>query len=99
MPGLVRATLSFMELLVLYQPNSERARVTEEYLREFKRRHPDREVTLVDVDGVEGTALARLYDVVHYPTFLVVRGDKGLVNAWSDEQFPLMDDVYGYLNS
>jgi len=86
-----------MQLLVLYQPKSEFARVTEDYIQDFKRLHPDKEVVLMDVESVEGTEKAKVYDVLRYPALLALANDSTLQNAWSGEQFPLMDEVAAYL--
>ena len=86
-----------MQLLVLYRPNSEFARPTEEYVREFKRLHPEKEVVLMDIDSVEGLQKAQLYDVVRHPALLAVANDLNLLNSWVGEQMPLMDEVAAYL--
>ena len=86
-----------MKLVVLYQPNTEFARITEEYVQEFKGLHPEAEVVLVDVDSIEGSKQAQLYDVVQYPALLAIANNGSLLNMWSGNLLPLMDEVMGYL--
>ena len=87
-----------MKLIVLYQPRSEHARATEAYVRELQQLHPDKEVVLMDVDGIQGSQKAELYDAVRYPALLVISGENNsLVNSWTGETFPLMDEVVAYL--
>jgi hypothetical protein len=87
-----------MRLLIVYQPNSEHARAVFEYAHEFTRQHPDNEVELMDAATVEAESLAQLYDIVQYPTALVVAEDGTMQNMWSGPTMPLMDEVLGYLN-
>jgi hypothetical protein len=86
-----------MKLVVLYQPHTEFARITEEYVQEFKGLHPEAEVALVDVDSIEGSKQAQLYDVVQYPALLAIANNGSLLNMWSGSLMPLMDEVMGYL--
>lgn len=86
-----------MKLVVLYRPRTEFARITEEYVQEFKGLHPEAEVLLVDVDSIEGSNQAQLYDVVQYPALLAIATDGSLLNMWSGNVLPLMDTVAGYI--
>jgi hypothetical protein len=86
-----------MQLLVLYRPNSEYARPTEEYVTEFKKLHPDKEVVLMDIDSVEGIQKAEVYGVVSQPALLALANDLTLQHLWLGNELPLKDEVYGYL--
>lgn len=86
-----------MKSFVLYRPNSEFARTTEQYVRDFERRKGVR-LELVNIDTEEGTQKARLYDIVQYPAILVTRDDGQIMKAWQGEPFPLMDEIAGYLD-
>jgi hypothetical protein len=86
-----------MKLLVLYQPRSEFARITEEYVQELKSLNPEADITLIDVDSVEGSKQAQLYDVVQYPALLATANDGLLLNMWTGSLMPLMDEVMGYI--
>ncbi len=92
-------TLFLMRAIMLYRPNSEFARTAEEYVKEFADRR-NQSIQLLSLDTVEGSEMARLYDIMQYPALLVVREDDNqLVRQWQGEQLPLMDEVAGFLNS
>lgn len=86
-----------MKLTVLYRPQSEFARIVEEFVRDFERtRHQS--VKLVSLDTREGADMARLYDVVQYPAIMATQDDGRLLKVWQGETLPLMDEVAGYLD-
>lgn len=85
-----------MKAIILYKPQSEFSRVVEEFAHEFEARTPHK-AELVDVDSRQGDALARLYDIVQYPSIIAVRDDGQLVKSWSGVPMPLVNDVEGYL--
>jgi len=83
---------------VFYRPNSEHARLVEEFLHELKRQHDvdDRHLQVYDVDSREGSAMASLYDVMAYPSFFVVGDDGGYVKGWASGDVPMMNEVVSY---
>ncbi len=85
-----------MKAVVIYRPNSEFARMVEEYAHDFKRTKGF-DLELVDLNTRDGADLAKLYDVMEYPSILVARDDGGLIKCWQGEQLPLMSEVAGYL--
>ena len=88
-----------MKLLVLYRPLSEHATAVEDYVNNFRRDYPDKELELMDVDSIDGSNKAQLYDVVRYPAFLALDSAGSLLNMWSGSDLPLVGEVAGYLNS
>lgn len=84
-----------MKVLILYRPQSEHARMVDEFVHEFKRR-TTKDVELVDVDSIEGQRAAELYDMVQQPAVLAVADDGHLVQSWIGETMPLIDEVTGY---
>lgn len=86
-----------MRVVALYRPQSEFARVVEEYARDFERQR-GKVIELVSLDTVEGSDMARLYGINQYPALLAIRDDGQLLKDWQGERFPLMDEVAGYLN-
>ncbi len=86
-----------MRVIILYHPKAEFAGMAEDYARDFHRRHQDRpEIGLVSLDSVQGTEIAKLYDIVRYPAMLVVAEGGGLQKLWQDMPFPLFDEVVAY---
>jgi hypothetical protein len=85
-----------MKLVVVYRPNSEHGRPTEEFVHEFSRRHPETRVEVMNIDGRDGGATASLYDVTSYPALLALREDGAASMVWQGERLPLLDEVAGY---
>lgn len=82
---------------MLYRPNSEYARRTEEYMADFERFHPGQTIELHDADTPEGASLARLYGVVEYPSVVAAKDDGQMQQMWSGiDKLPLMNDLAYY---
>jgi hypothetical protein len=84
-----------MKVVVVYRPNSEHARVVEDYVRDFQHRHTSPKIELVNIDTREGSAMATLYDIMQYPSFLVVQNDGYVQKMWQGNP-PLMDEIFSY---
>lgn len=87
-----------MKMLVFYRPNSEHARVVEDYIRDLEIQHGvgTESVEMIDIDTRDGAAMASIYDVVAYPGIAVVDTSGAFVNMWSGE-LPLQNELMGYL--
>lgn len=83
-------------MLVLYRPDSEHGRRTEEFIHDFQRRHPEQRLEILNVDSREGSAMASLYDIMQYPAVLVAQNDGYIQRSWQGDHLPLMDDVAAY---
>lgn len=87
-----------MKLVILYRPNSEHARVVEDFMRDFERQAGSSARTeVLNLDTREGAATASLYDVVQYPGLLVTTDDGQMVRSWEGNMLPLMNEVASYL--
>jgi hypothetical protein len=86
-----------MKIVALYHPNSEFARIIEEYARDFERRR-GKVVELLSLDSRDGAALASLYDILQYPALLAIRDDGQLIKNWEGSDLPLMNEVAGYID-
>ena len=53
---------------------------------------------MIDIDGRDGSSLARLYDVMAYPAILVTKEGGELVASWQGTSLPLMDELAAYAN-
>lgn len=85
-----------MRIVILYHPHSEFSRITEEYVRDFKRSQ-NGEIELVSLETKEGADMARFYDVVRYPAVLAIsQRDNSLAQFWQGDKLPLMTDVASY---
>lgn len=86
-----------MKVVVLYRRQSETGRSVEEFIHEFKRRHPAASVEEQSLDTRDGAATASLYDVTAPPVILALRDDGSPLNVWQGDQLPLMNEVASYL--
>ena len=87
-----------MKVCVLYHPNSEFARTVEEFAHDIERQQGVK-LELVSVDTREGANMATMYDIVRYPTILALRDEGDLLQMWSGEELPLMNEVAAYAHS
>lgn len=88
-----------MKVLILYRPNSEHARVMEDFIREYQERHDSGHLEVLNIDTREGSATATLYDVVQYPAILVLQTDGYVQKIWQGNSLPLMDEVASYAHA
>lgn len=87
-----------MKVLILYRPNSEHATNVETFVRDFEHQHnPGNKLELVSINTRDGSAMASLYDIMAFPTILVIAEDGRMINMWTGEPLPLMNEVAGYI--
>jgi hypothetical protein len=86
-----------MKVLILYRPHSEHSSSVDNFVRDLERIYPGNKVVLTDVDSVEGIQQLQLYDILQYPSVLVLADDGSVLNSWVGEPLPLVDSVAGYL--
>lgn len=84
-----------MKILILYYPVSEYARKIEEFAHDIERQQGVK-TELVSLETREGAATASLYDIVRYPAVLALRETGDLMQFWSGEELPLMNEVASY---
>lgn len=87
-----------MKVLVIYRPNSEYGRITEDFIRDFQNRSGNK-LEVLNIDTREGSATASLYDVMQYPAILVVQTDGSLQRSWEGDTLPLIDEVSAYVRA
>lgn len=85
-----------MKACILYRPDSEFARMVEEYVHDFKQTK-GYDIELIDLNTRDGASTASLYDIIQYPGVLVTREDGQWVKDWQGEQLPLMTELAAYL--
>lgn len=87
--------LKLMRVTILYHPNSEQARSVEDFVHDIEAQQGIKS-ELLSLDTREGAAMATLYDITRYPAIVVSREDGGVIQTWSGEQLPLMNEVAAY---
>jgi hypothetical protein len=86
-----------MKVLVLYRPNSEHGRLTEEFIHDYKARYQDAPLEVLSIDTREGSAMATLYDVLQYPAILILQTNGSVQKIWEGSSLPRFDDVASYM--
>jgi thiol-disulfide isomerase/thioredoxin len=86
-----------MYLSILYHPNNELTRSTEELAHELKF-HTDKKIEFIDVDTKEGMNKVSDYGVVDYPALIVLTDDGQPYYMWQGPQLPSVSEVISYLN-
>lgn len=85
-----------MKVVILYRPNSEHGRVVDDFIRDYKNRHEEGKLEVLDVDSRDGSSTASLYGVMQYPAILALRNDGSELHAWEGSTLPMMDEVAYY---
>ena len=85
-----------MRGIIFYRKDSESQSAAEQYEHDFER-FTGKKLDMMDVDTREGTALARIHDIVQYPAIVALDNEGKLQNAWQGDPLPTMDNVAGYL--
>lgn len=85
-----------MKAVILYQPNSEMESSVQEYVREFAR-ETGQTIALVDSDSVQGLEIAKLYDIMQFPSIVVFKDDGSFIESWLDrEKWPTISELSYY---
>ncbi len=85
-----------MKVLIIYRPNSEHGRQTEEFIHDFQSRNPTQRLEVLNIDSRDGSATATLYDVMDYPSILVLQSDGQIEKSWEGDNLPRLDEVASY---
>lgn len=87
--------MGLMKVAILYHPQSEHARIVEDFARDFTYQ-TDKKIELISLETREGSAFASLYDVTKYPAILAMRNDGSLLRMWSGSVMPLINEISFY---
>ena len=83
-----------MRAVCIYRDNQDYSRSVNEWLEDF-RRQTGREIETIDPD--REPHFCEAYDVVEYPTILIL-GERGEVRSmWRGKDLPLFNEVLYYL--
>jgi thiol-disulfide isomerase/thioredoxin len=86
-----------MHLAILYHPNNEYSRATEELVEELKTQ-TDKKIEFIDVDTKEGMEKVDHYGIVDYPAFIVLTDDGQPYFMWQGSSMPSIAEISSYLN-
>lgn len=86
-----------MRIIVLYRPESEHARIVEEYIVDFGRFHPGLPIETQNIDSIDGSRLVQLYGIMDYPAIVAATNDGSAQQIWvGADKLPLMNDLAYY---
>ena len=85
-----------MKVVIVYRPDSEHGRVVDDFIRDYKNRHEEGKLEVLNVDSRDGNATAVLYGVMQYPAILALRNDGSVLHMWEGSTLPMMDEVAYY---
>ncbi len=78
----------------VFRDNQDYSRTVTEWLENF-RRQTGHEFEILDPD--ENSNFCQVYDIVEYPTLMVLREDGSLLEMWRGKDMPLVDEVLYYM--
>ena len=83
-----------MRIICIYRENEDYTRSTEEWLENFYRQ-TGREIETMNPD--ENANFCEAYDIVEYPTLIVIGSSGDVRSMWRGTTFPLFNEVLSYL--
>lgn len=83
-----------MRVVCVSRENADYARGVREWLEGF-RRQTGREIEVLNPD--ENVGFCEVYDIVEYPTILVVDEAGRVLASWRGTKMPLIDEVLYYM--
>ena len=84
-----------MRTVVVYKDYSDHGREVREYIEEFERQK-GLKIEVMDPDSGKNDFFLQAYDVVEYPTILVITDEGRLLQQWRGKPLPLFDEVAYY---
>ncbi len=83
-----------MRLVILWREETDYASEVREWINDF---HHDtggtKEIESIDPDSREGESLSDAYDIVQYPTIMVIDDDGKLLEMWKGTPLPQIEQV------
>lgn len=86
-----------MNVCILYRPNTEHETKVLEYQHDFQR-VTGHSMELINLDTIEGSSKAKLYDVVSYPAVIATRNDGQIMQVWQEDLLPTISEVSAYID-
>lgn len=84
-----------MRIVVVYRDTSDYGREVREYIDDFERQ-TGLEIEQMNPDDSRNQFFLQAYDIVEYPTILVIADDGRLLQMWHGRPLPLTDEVAYY---
>jgi hypothetical protein len=84
-----------MRAIMIYRDNTEYSRVVQEFLRDMTRQ-TNKSLEEIDPDSSDGTQFCETYDIMEYPTIVVLDDNGSILNSWRGLPLPLISEVSYY---
>lgn len=84
-----------MRIVVVYRDASDYGREVQEYIDDFERQ-TGLEIEQMNPDDSRSQFFLQAYDIVEYPTILVIADDGRLLQMWRGRPLPSIDEVAYY---
>lgn len=81
-----------MRAVCVWREQRDYSRTVEEWMTGFERL-TGKEIESISPDTEEGEDFCRAYDIVQYPTILVLGDDGAVLASWQGEMLPTFDEV------
>jgi len=83
-----------MRIICIYKDNEEYTRTVTDWLEDF-RRQTGREIETMNPD--ENTTFCEAYDIVEFPTIIVLDNSGSVIASWRGSMMPLKNEVLYYI--
>ena len=88
-----------MKAVMVVKNQTDKTRAAETFISDFNRL-TGHVIEVLDPETIPGETFARAYDITLYPTLLVISNDGSVQVMWRGiEEFPLFDELQGYLTA
>ena len=85
-----------MRVVVVYRPESDHARAVTDFLRDFSRQ-TGRVLEEINPDSAAGNSFCEVYDIVEYPTIVVLSDGGQMQSMWRGLPLPTISEVSFYV--
>lgn len=85
-----------MRVVCVFKENRDYSRTVTDWIEDFYRR-TGKEIEIINPD--ESTTFCEAYDVVEYPTVMVLGPNSEAVTVWKGLPLPLFDEISYYTSS
>jgi hypothetical protein len=82
-----------MKLVILYRPKSEHSTLVESFSERIVDVMPEATVEKIDVDSPDGIMKLEAYGIYQFPAILIIANDGSLIDTWTGDFLPSVDQV------
>lgn len=87
-----------MRVVVVYKPLSEHRMAVETFMADVKRQS-GHDLETLNPETREGDSFCKLYDIIEYPSIVVLAGDGIMQDMWRGLPLPTVNEVIMYVQT